>query len=412
MLAAEIELLDQLVKTHRQVHRRADYFQRIDSVRRAVHTAFDALHGRWQPAVVKRCASGWLMTMAGDSLVLAAVDRALGRIPPAWRLLHHLLAQSYFMPYALVHLAILARLSTLLMSERTRLAQTGARAAGDPPLLCALTGGAVGVAPDAAGGQVGATRAVSGCASSTGSLARPVGALSASPAAAAAGVESDDDLGEAVADERSQEQLQEVAGDVGETAPEVWAPGVFASAAVPAPAAADEDHKRVMEETGDSAPIGWAVDTAATPAQLVVSQTAAPPAAALIGNQPPLAGESPPVPDESRRCASLAGDHPPASAAPILPAQASLFREAEQAVAPAGGGGMAAPSHLEAPGQQGGKRRREEGNAGEAMEASMPHASRQGVVAMPEGLMGEAALEFQQHIHKHNFVLCLQFFYL
>jgi len=99
------------------------------------------------------------------------------------------------------------------------------------------------------------------------------------------------------------------------------------------------------------------------------------------------------VPDESRRCASLAGDHPPASAAPTLPAQASLFREAEQAVAPAGGGRMAAPSHLEAPGQQGGKRRREEGNAGEAMEASMPHASRQGVVAMPEGLMGETVLE-------------------
>eukprot|EP00967_Tisochrysis_lutea_P057516 scaffold72937_cov38-Tisochrysis_lutea.AAC.1 len=122
-LASELQLLDQLTKTHRQVHRRGHYFQRVDWVRRAVHAASHALHRRRG--------------------ALEALDVALQRIPVAWRLLKHLMAQTYFMPYALVHMAILARLAVILAAERAEIAGAGGvPAAGKPPLLCVLAASA------------------------------------------------------------------------------------------------------------------------------------------------------------------------------------------------------------------------------------------------------------------------------
>jgi hypothetical protein len=401
MLAAEIDVLNQLVKTHRQVHRRADYFQRIDSVRRAVRTAFDALQERRQPGMVKRHVFGGLLTVPGESLALAAVDRALDRIPPAWRLLHHLLAQSYFMPYALVHLAVLARLSTLLTQERTCLAQSGARTAGDPPLLCALAGEAA--APDAPGGQVKTARAVAGCEWSTSAVALSSAAVNAStlnaPAAAAAGIESDEDLGEAVVDERSREQLQDLAGNVGGLFAGGPASGCQVPASVVAAAllttddavAAAGDHKAVVEQTEESAPIGWVLDTVATTTQVAALQSAA----QLDGDRKRPTGELPPAQGESQNVAMLGAVQPPAPTASSLPAQASLSREAEQAVPPAGGAGMVKSSRTRATQQQAGKRRREEGGAVETSDGSTPHAPRNTAeavleaVAVPEGLVGE-----------------------
>ena len=99
-LASELATLEQLARTHRQVHRRGLYFQRLDAARRAVRAAASAC------APARRSADA----AARAEAAVRAVDVALRRIPPAWSQLRRLLAQTYFMNYALVHLALLSRL--------------------------------------------------------------------------------------------------------------------------------------------------------------------------------------------------------------------------------------------------------------------------------------------------------------
>ena len=51
----------------------------------------------------------------------AAIERALDAIPPPWLKLRHLLAQTYFMPFALTCIALLSRVRQLITKEASLL---------------------------------------------------------------------------------------------------------------------------------------------------------------------------------------------------------------------------------------------------------------------------------------------------
>jgi len=125
-LREELALLDRVVNAHKVVHRRARYFQYVRMVRRHVHTVLAVVAGRLGTA-------------------LTCIERALRLVTAAWSELRHLLAQSFFMPLALVLLALLARIARLLASLHAAL-RSGQRAGGanaavvarDLPALLAL----------------------------------------------------------------------------------------------------------------------------------------------------------------------------------------------------------------------------------------------------------------------------------
>jgi len=325
-LAAEIGLLDQLVKTHRQVHRRGDYFQRVDSVRRAVHVAFDAIRaGQRRPTK-----GGRPVGVPDRAAALAAVDRALHCIPPAWRLLQHLLAQTYFMPYALVHVAILSRLASLLAAERVLLYGSSATStAARPPLLYALAGGAI--VPAGVGESPISGRAVAAARAEGG--APPAEARTAAAAAGSA-LEGEDDLGEAVAEDGSAAvQEAECEDDLGEpVVAHVDAPGEAAWAeeelpredtaamteemGVPAAsgvAASDSCALQDLPEEGDEG-LGWCVDTTA---ERVAVTASSPPLA--TPPDPPSTATPPAPPAEAN---THAAPRPAPARAPSRGAQA------------------------------------------------------------------------------------------
>ena len=118
-LTAEAAILEKLVQVHRLQHRRTGYFARVLDVRRGVRAVL------------------------GKGAHLAQVEQALHAIRAAWKDLQSLLIQTYFMPYAIVHLALLSRLATLLSAHHAHLRSTLrlAPAQTQPALLalCAST---------------------------------------------------------------------------------------------------------------------------------------------------------------------------------------------------------------------------------------------------------------------------------
>ena len=94
-LAEELRALRQLIRAHRLQHHRAPYFRRVVECHKL------GVEAATPPA-----------DDAAD-----AIERALHAIAPAWLELRRLLAQSYFMPYALAHLAVLSRVATLLAEQ-------------------------------------------------------------------------------------------------------------------------------------------------------------------------------------------------------------------------------------------------------------------------------------------------------
>lgn len=60
----------------------------------------------------------------GKGASTAQVEQALHAIRAAWKELQSLLIQTYFMPYALVHLALLSRLATMLTAHHAHLRST------------------------------------------------------------------------------------------------------------------------------------------------------------------------------------------------------------------------------------------------------------------------------------------------
>ena len=120
-LTAEAATLEKLVQVHRLQHRRTGYFARVLDVRRRVRAVL------------------------GKGAHLAQVEQALHAIRAAWKDLQSLLIQTYFMPYAIVHLALLSRLATLLSAHHAHLRSTlriaPAPAQTQPALLalCAST---------------------------------------------------------------------------------------------------------------------------------------------------------------------------------------------------------------------------------------------------------------------------------
>ena len=101
-LTAEAAVLEKLVQVHRLQHRRAGYFARVLDVRRRVRVVLGP----------------------GKGASMAQVEQALHAIRAAWKDLQSLLIQTYFMPYALVHLALLSRLAALLTAHHAHLRST------------------------------------------------------------------------------------------------------------------------------------------------------------------------------------------------------------------------------------------------------------------------------------------------
>ena len=129
-LKTEASLLYSLTKVSRLQHRRAPYFARVLDVRRRLHAVVSDLHG----------------ATSIRSNAVAKTELALQAIPAAWKEMHLLLTQSFFMPYALTHLALLARIATLLAMHHSYLRSTlprgapaAAPAALPPPRLLALS---------------------------------------------------------------------------------------------------------------------------------------------------------------------------------------------------------------------------------------------------------------------------------
>jgi len=162
-LKTEAALLDSLVRVSRLQHRRAPYFARVLDMRRRLHAVLPGLKGGSKIR----------------SNAVANTELALHAIPAAWKEMHLLLTQSFFMPYALTHLALLARVAALLAAHHTHLRSTlprgapaAAPAALPPPRLLALS---TSTSADAALGRIfGGADAAPVAASASGSAAPSV----------------------------------------------------------------------------------------------------------------------------------------------------------------------------------------------------------------------------------------------
>ncbi|KAL1523951.1 hypothetical protein AB1Y20_018867 [Prymnesium parvum] len=123
-LAEEVQLLDSLLRAHQLQHRRALYMQRLLDVRRRLK------------AVLLSCEEPSLRAGRVQHAVDAA-ELALERIAPAWLALRELLAQTYFMPFALCLLALLSKAATLVAQLHAGLCASyhGVAGRGRPALL-------------------------------------------------------------------------------------------------------------------------------------------------------------------------------------------------------------------------------------------------------------------------------------
>ena len=117
-LREEWTLLKRLTKTHRAAHGRTRYHKAADYAVRAIAKTLQ------------------------DAVALPQLERALHAVAKAYNEYRHLLAQTFFMAYAMVHLAILARAADLLANEHARLTSIqplGEATSGrPPPILLAL----------------------------------------------------------------------------------------------------------------------------------------------------------------------------------------------------------------------------------------------------------------------------------
>ena len=120
-LRSEHALLARILKAHKLQHGRAPYYHQLrGALKRLV-------------AADERCAPAAIELADGPAAACVAIERALNAIPGPWLKLRHLLAQTYFMPFALAGLAVLSRSATLLASLHSSLG--GARKATAPLLL-------------------------------------------------------------------------------------------------------------------------------------------------------------------------------------------------------------------------------------------------------------------------------------
>ena len=112
-VGTEEALLGRILRVSRLQHGRAPYYHRLRD-----------LHKRLQ-AVLRCCTVTALAASGSTAMAHAAIERALDAIPPPWLKLRHLLAQTYFMPFALAGLALLSRTATLLADMHSSLGSTG-----------------------------------------------------------------------------------------------------------------------------------------------------------------------------------------------------------------------------------------------------------------------------------------------
>ena len=124
-LASEYRTLTSLVRANRMQHRRALYMQRVLDVHRQLRLALSASEGS---EIQAGCVEP----------ALAAAERALERIPPAWLKLRDLIAQTYFIPFALCHLALLSRSASLLSQLHFVLCTSGNATQVSRKLPCLL----------------------------------------------------------------------------------------------------------------------------------------------------------------------------------------------------------------------------------------------------------------------------------
>ena len=245
-LKTEASLLYSLTKVSRLQHRRAPYFARVLDVRRRLHAVVSDLHG----------------ATSIRSNAVANTELALQAIPAAWKEMHLLLTQSFFMPYALTHLALLARIATLLAMHHSHLRSTlprgapaAAPAALPPPRLLALS---TSTSADAALARIfGGVDAAPVAVPTSGSApAPPVSMLRQPPqpqrrqphAGEAAGSE---DLGEARAVDELPAEL-EAAGLL----PEARAPGTSGPSAAAAVAVA----RTAVDSPAEEMVVLWEID--------------------------------------------------------------------------------------------------------------------------------------------------------
>ena len=245
-LKTEASLLYSLTKVSRLQHRRAPYFARVLDVRRRLHAVVSDLHG----------------ATSIRSNAVANTELALQAIPAAWKEMHLLLTQSFFMPYALTHLALLARIATLLAMHHSYLRSTlprgapaAAPAALPPPRLLALS---TSTSADAALARIfGGVDAAPVAVPTSGSApAPPVSMLRQPPqpqrrqphAGEAAGSE---DLGEARAVDELPAEL-EAAGLL----PEARAPGTSGPSAAAAVAVA----RTAVDSPAEEMVVLWEID--------------------------------------------------------------------------------------------------------------------------------------------------------
>ena len=187
-LTAECELLGRILRVSQLQHGRAIYYQRLQGAQKRFLAAIGS------------CADSAVTRTDGPLAACKAVERALEAIPSAWAKLQHLLAQTYFMPFALACIALLSRVATLLASIHRAL-DTDPTSEIELPLLLTLTGARRNRAPPARQPILGA-----GSSSETGgssTAAASVAAAMADPPAHLqdGGGDDEDDFGECVDDD-------------------------------------------------------------------------------------------------------------------------------------------------------------------------------------------------------------------
>jgi hypothetical protein len=101
-LASELELLERILRVSRLQHGRALYYHRLRHVQKRL------------AAAVSCCRPPELAQNGGKAAACTAAEVALDAIPSPWTRLRHLMAQTYFMTFALTCMALLSRAATLL----------------------------------------------------------------------------------------------------------------------------------------------------------------------------------------------------------------------------------------------------------------------------------------------------------
>ena len=95
-LRSEHALLARILKAHKLQHGRAPYYHQLRGALKRLVAADES------------CAPAAIELADGPAAACVAIERALNSIPAPWLKLRHLLAQTYFMPFALAGLAVLS----------------------------------------------------------------------------------------------------------------------------------------------------------------------------------------------------------------------------------------------------------------------------------------------------------------